>query len=334
MSLSDLPIIALGKIIKSLDRESCEHFVKAVEKSELEDNLKLLQRSKLYMCPYCVQESEQNYMCEVYERQNEILSSKSNKVKQSDYFIEAMKTFNPFIGVRVNDQGLNNYERVQDEKNSSKYLLRNRFNDIEDYESIPFSMNQSSIRSRWSSDLIELLKKIETEEDLRDILKSNVSKAFFGGDTCFGFIPNLLKTFRKEELIEHIDDEHFSARVHNAKIKSKNKWYTKLYQSGPIDVPKQMFFGEEMLDLQDFREWLMDMVVARYLMKDKNETQLQVHNFLSERDYMWFEISKIYKLIKTTFNDARYPFKPHFSCKDINFYKVTDIVSLVLEKLA
>ena len=334
MSLSDLPIIALRKIVNSLDRESCEHFLKAVKKSELEDDLKILQRSKLYMCPYCVQESEQNYMCEVYERQNEILSSKNNKVKQSEYFIEAMKTFNPFIGVLANDQGLNNYERVQDEKNSSKYLLRNRFNDIEDYECIPFSMNQSQIRSRWSSNLIELLKKIDTEKDLHEILKNNVSKAFFGGDTCFGFMPNLLKTFERNELIEHIDDEHFSARVHNAKIKSKNKWYTKLYQSGPINVPKQMFFGEEMFELPDFREWLMDMVVARYLMKDKNEKQLQPSAFLPERDYMWFEISEIYKLIKTTFNDARYPFKPHFSCRDIHFYKFIDIVGMVLEKLA
>ena len=331
MSLSKLPIITLEKIVKSLDLKSCENLVKAAEKSDLENRLKLLQRSRKLMCPYCINESSFNYIYEMYEKHHNHCTD-DGKIKKSDFYIACMKTFSAFVWFQASDEGNENYERVKDECDS-KYFLRNRFNVLDEYKRITFSMHNNQHKNRWSCDLIVLLEKMDVEKDLYDLMKEHVGRSFFGGDTCFGFVNNQLQSFTKEELIEHIDEEHYSTRVQAARIKSRAKWYTKIHKDGIIDIPRELFFGEEVLDIGDFQEWLMDMVVARYLMNEEKSDNLVPNSLLSERHFMWCEIKKIYKLVKSTFNDARYPFIPQNNCKDVNLYKMIDVINMALEKI-
>ena len=329
MSLSKLPHSPLNRIVSFLDKPSRLNLVTAAEKSELEVTLKELSRTKKYMCPQCINESGTNKMMQLCK-----MNEDETQIYKNGY-LATLRKFNFFAQFRFSDTGNSNYkwERLNPDDVNSQVQIRNCWNKLEDYEKTLYVgiYHWRERKDAWKCDYVKLLLNFDKDPKCKADIQQKLINMFFGGELNGALFKSELKTFTKDELLHHLKAEHFSDRVMNARVKNRFDWYLQLMHCNQaVDIPQNIISRGGNVDMYDLETFLMDTVVARYLGAERNEMELTAQGLQDQRNFMWDEIKFIYKLIKSTFEDLRYPCRP-ISNDHISLFKMYDLINFTLD---
>ena len=328
MSLSKLPVVPLDRIIGLLDKQSRVNLVIAAKNSQLDLTLRKMSKKRTFVCPYCVNDSgTHNMMQLVNGKENETQAYKNG-------YLACIRRFNFFSQFRFTESGNSNYERARPNPAdiNSRLQIRKCSRNIEDYDKILYFGIyhwREELASSWKRNYVNLLLNFGADAACKDGIEERLNNLFFGGNFD-GFRANSrLAAYDREELLKHIKEEHFSDRVHEARIKNRTDWYKKL-MNAPLDIPHNFYSDNLFLDVMELESFLMDTVVARYLGSDRNDAEMIANGLLHGKQIFWTEIKFIYKLIITTFEELRYPCRP-LSHDDISLFKMYDLINQTLD---